>query len=261
VTAGDLLVIGGTSDARHICQLLDNASVAYTLSVATDTGAQLAGNLAGELQVGRLDAAQLEQWLRRHHTRWVIDASHPYADVVSDNLVQACQRCGVTLSRYQRPAQIDELESPLLYKVDSLEAACQIARRFGPRVLLTTGSKALAAWQQGLPGKTLLARVLPTAKVLAECEALGLGVDNLFALRGPFSEAFNQAFYQLCQPDVMITKESGAQGGYLEKVRPCLALAIPCIVLTRPAVSVTGDELLQNFDQVAARLARWLSSE
>lgn len=32
---GDVLVIGGTSDARAICQQLDAADVRYTLSVAT----------------------------------------------------------------------------------------------------------------------------------------------------------------------------------------------------------------------------------
>lgn len=34
---GDVLVMGGTSDARMLCQQLDAANVAYTLSVATPT--------------------------------------------------------------------------------------------------------------------------------------------------------------------------------------------------------------------------------
>ena len=42
---GDVLVIGGTSDARAICQQLDAAGVRYTLSVATTT-VSLAGSTA-----------------------------------------------------------------------------------------------------------------------------------------------------------------------------------------------------------------------
>ena len=42
---GDVLVIGGTSDARAICQQLDAADVRYTLSVATPTGERLAGDI------------------------------------------------------------------------------------------------------------------------------------------------------------------------------------------------------------------------
>jgi precorrin-6A/cobalt-precorrin-6A reductase len=47
VSHGDVLVMGGTSDARAICQQLDAAGVRYTLSVATPTGQQLAGDIRG----------------------------------------------------------------------------------------------------------------------------------------------------------------------------------------------------------------------
>ncbi|PSF37331.1 cobalt-precorrin-6A reductase, partial [Escherichia coli] len=46
---GDVLVMGGTSDARMLCQQLDAANVAYTLSVATPTGKQLAGDIKGQV--------------------------------------------------------------------------------------------------------------------------------------------------------------------------------------------------------------------
>ena len=45
---GDVLVIGGTSDARAICQQLDAADVRYTLSVATPTGERLGRYAGGE---------------------------------------------------------------------------------------------------------------------------------------------------------------------------------------------------------------------
>ena len=46
---GEVLVMGGTSDARALCQQLDAANVAYTLSVATPTGKQLAGDIKGQV--------------------------------------------------------------------------------------------------------------------------------------------------------------------------------------------------------------------
>jgi precorrin-6A/cobalt-precorrin-6A reductase len=58
----------------------------------------------------------------------------------------------------------------------------------------------------------------------------------------------------------MITKASGAEGGYREKVQPCLDAGIPCIVITRPAPLVTGDELLESQAAFAGRLARWLAA-
>ena len=61
---GDVLVVGGTSDARAICQLLDAAQVQYTVSVATPTGAALAGDIAGQVRCGRLELAEMVEALQ-----------------------------------------------------------------------------------------------------------------------------------------------------------------------------------------------------
>ncbi|MEN0614752.1 cobalt-precorrin-6A reductase [Klebsiella indica] len=257
---GEVLVMGGTSDARALCQQLDAARVKYTLSVATATGKQLAGDLQGQVRCGRLDLQEMVAWLKANRTRWVIDASHPYAEAVSRNIIRACAEAGVLLSRYQRPEQLSGLTHPLLYTVRNIDEACEVARGLGQRVLLTTGSKDLARWRAGLAGKTLLARVLPVPDAIAQCAELGFGVNEIFALCGPFSAGFNAAFYRQCRADVVITKASGAEGGYQEKVQPCLDAGIPCIVVTRPAPLVTGEELLESQAAFARRLARWLAA-
>ncbi|MGY0162118.1 cobalt-precorrin-6A reductase [Edwardsiella tarda] len=259
MTAGEVLVIGGTSDARALCQQLDAAGVNYTLSVATPTGGALAAGLLGQVRCGRMERAQMEAWLRANGTRWVIDASHPYAELVSRNIGAACQALGVTLTRYQRPTQLSALTHPLLHRAADIEAACALARPLGQRVLLTTGSKDLARWCAGLPEKTLLARVLPLPEVVAHCAALGLGVGQIFALCGPFDAAFNAAFYRHCRADVVISKDSGAEGGYQEKVLPCLDAGIPCIVVSRPTPPVTGETVLDSPSAFQQRLARWLA--
>jgi precorrin-6A/cobalt-precorrin-6A reductase len=253
--------MGGTSDARLICQQLDAAGVNYTLSVATPTGQHLAGGIRGEVRCGRMDFAAMVTWLTQNQTRWVVDASHPYAEVVSDTITRACQQVKVLLSRYQRPDQLAELEHPLLHKVSTLEAACEVAKGLGQRVLLTTGSKDLARWRAGLAEKTLLARVLPVADVMTQCAENGFGVTEIYAMCGPFSAEFNAAFYRQCRADVMITKASGAEGGYQEKVQPCLDAGIPCIVITRPMPAVSGEELLESQDAFSQRLRRWLANQ
>jgi precorrin-6A/cobalt-precorrin-6A reductase len=260
VNHGEVLVFGGTSDARALCRLLDEAKVGYTLSVATPTGEQLAGDIQGRVRCGRLEREEMIAWLKANRTRWVIDASHPYAEAVSDNIRRACATAGVPLSRYQRPDQLSGLRHPLLFYVRSIEEACETARPLGERVLLTTGSKDLARWRAGLAEKTLLARVLPVPEVIAQCAGLGFGVGEIFALCGPFSAEFNAAFYRQCRADVVVTKASGAEGGYREKVQPCLDAGIPCIVIARPASGVTGEELLESLAAFEQRLARWLAA-
>ncbi|MFP5596887.1 cobalt-precorrin-6A reductase [Kluyvera sp. 142486] len=258
---GDVLVVGGTSDARALCLLLDAAQVHYTVSVATPTGEALAGDIQGQVRCGRLTREEMVAWLREQGTRWVIDASHPYAEAVSRNVLDACTEAGVLLSRYQRPDQQGELTHPLLHNVTSIDQACERIKPLGQRVLLTTGSKDLALWRAGLAEKTLLARVLPVPNVVQQCADLGFGVGEIFAICAPFSAEFNAAFYRHCRADVVVTKASGTEGGYLEKVQPCLDAGLPCIVITRPAPLVAGDELLESQSAFAERLARWLADD
>ncbi|MFC0228427.1 cobalt-precorrin-6A reductase [Serratia aquatilis] len=252
-------IFGGTSDARLICQLLDRAGEGYSVSVASEAGRQLAEGILGQIVVGRMDSGEMAHYLQQHGIHWVIDASHPYANALSENVIAACHRQKIRLTRYQRPSDIERLSHPLLHKVNSVEEACRLAQTLGPKVLLTTGSKQLAEYQSALRGKKLLVRVLPTAEVLMQCEALGLGVDNIIALRGPFSASLNRALYETYQPDVVITKESGNQGGYLQKVEPCLALRIPCIVVRRPTplAAERWDEQVSSLDAFAQLLSLW----
>ena len=60
----------------------------YTLSVATPTGERLAGDIRGQIRCGRMEAADGGVAQSAAH-RWVIDASHPYAEVVSQNSAPA----------------------------------------------------------------------------------------------------------------------------------------------------------------------------
>ncbi|AYA40815.1 cobalt-precorrin-6A reductase [Xenorhabdus nematophila] len=238
-------IFGGTSDARQICAMMDIAGIDYCLSVATLTGAQQAREIGGEIVIGRMESEEMAKYLQQRGTRVVIDASHPYAERLSQNIVSACQKLGIPLIRYVRPSDIDVVEHPLIHKVTTIEQACEAASGLGARILLTTGSKQLADYLMHLKGKTVLARVLPTAEVLAMCEACDLSVDQIFALKGPFSADFNRAFYQFCQAEVVITKESGEQGGFKEKIEPCLSLGLPCIVICRPSYPFTSEGITQ----------------
>jgi precorrin-6A/cobalt-precorrin-6A reductase len=229
-------LFGGTSDARALCAVLDQLQLDYSVSVATDTGRELAGDIGGSVHVGRLDEPAMIDWLATRGVKWVIDAAHPYASALHANIRAACQALDLRLLRFERPSEIESIVHPLLTVVDDIAAACEVARSLGERVLLTTGSKDLARYQHALPEKLLLARVLPTSTVLAECEALGFGVEQIIAMKGPFDAELNRALYRACRCDLVITKESGAEGGYQEKVRPCLELGIPCIVIRRPHI-------------------------
>ncbi|MDW6005196.1 precorrin-6A reductase [Vibrio mangrovi] len=229
-----VLVFGGTSDAVEICRMLEQYHIRYTLSVATPEGEAAAQSLTAPVIQGRMDSETMCAWIVEHRVDCVIDAAHPYAQILRETIVNAGMNSACPVIRYERPALHDFIEHPLVIRVGSIAKACQRILPEQQKILLTTGSKDLALFSRLLTDKTLYARVLPTSGVVAECESLGLGSDQIIAMKGPFSAAMNHALYDTIQPDVVITKESGQAGGFAEKVAPCIELGMTCIVIERP---------------------------
>ncbi|MEG1501539.1 MAG: precorrin-6A/cobalt-precorrin-6A reductase, partial [Clostridiales bacterium] len=83
-------------------------------------------------------------------------------------------------------------------------------------------------------GSRILARVLPTSDILKKCEDLGLAANQIIAVQGPFSADFNLAVYRDHQIDILVTKDSGPEGGVGEKVYPALAAGLQVLMIRRP---------------------------
>ncbi|WP_165311449.1 precorrin-6A reductase [Vibrio ziniensis] len=246
-----VLVFGGTSDALMLCEALAARDIHFTLSVATEEGKHSAKQFESNVILGRMDSSAMREFIQRNHVDYVIDAAHPYAQVLRLTIVVACEGIQCPVMRYERPSYEPQVshstlesatneksqsihDSPLVIKATNVMDACRKITGSQQRVLLTTGSKDLETFKRMLRDKVLFARVLPVAEVISECNALGLGIENIIAMKGPFTRNMNHALYEMLQPDVVITKESGSVGGFGGKVEPCIELGIPCIVIERP---------------------------
>jgi precorrin-6x reductase len=53
-------------------------------------------------------------------------------------------------------------------------------------------------------------------------------------MQGPFSETLNRAMFEAADARILVTKDSGREGGFPEKVRAAKALGMKVAVLERP---------------------------
>ncbi|RHK06842.1 precorrin-6A reductase [Enterococcus casseliflavus] len=224
-----ILILGGTSESIEIAQNLNELGIPYFLSTATDYGGQLAKKVAQNVQLGRLSAAELSAFIKKHQIKVLLDATHPFASAVSRNAMEAAAKNRLPYLRFERPSLVPDG----IVTVSTIEEACQFACKASGKIYLTTGSKNLPEFLKYLPIQRVIARVLPTAEVLTFTERLGLRAEQIEAIRGPFSTEMNRALMRRNQASVLITKESGKAGGFLEKLAACKDLEIPAIVLTR----------------------------
>lgn len=234
------LVLAGTSDGRLLAEELAQRGHEVLLSVLTAYGAELAGErleaekIRLKIRYGAFSVDQLAETLRREGFAALVDASHPYAKRLHETAKEAALLSGSPYFRYVRPSGIKGEEH--VYWAKDITEAAELAAGFGDRILLTTGSKDLSDWlqQPDLAGKTVYVRVLPTSQVLSKCEALGLKPWQIIAAQGPFSQAWNEAMISQLRINVMVAKDSGAEGGTPEKILACKRLSIPLILLVRP---------------------------
>ena len=230
-----ILVLGGTSDSLEICDRINRyEDLSYTLSVTTSYGEDLARRHAKNVITGKLTKEDMVRFIEKNNINKIIDATHPYAIEVSKNAIQCAKELNIDYLRYERKSLIEDISYENKYIVSSIEEACKIAREKGRNIFIGTGSKNLPKIVELIPDRNLIVRVLPTSDVILSCESLGLNADNIIAMKGPFSQSINDKHYNV---DIVVTKESGIAGGFLEKVNACETLQIPVVIITREKIN------------------------
>lgn len=237
-----IVIFGGTTEGRDISRILADAGAEVTVCVVSDYGARQQGEHPGvTVLVGPRDAEAMEEVLRGKDL--CIDATHPYATEASVNIRTAARDSGLRLIRLRRAEDtfgggLEKELSRTIVWADSREEAAALAREktdpIQGNLLLTTGVRDLPYYAEALDRQRLYPRVLPSEESIASCKENGIPDRNIIAIQGPFSAQLNIALIREYHIAAMITKESGAAGGFREKLQACRTCAIPAIVIARP---------------------------
>lgn len=244
-----LIVFSGTSEGHALCRFLSGLGAEADAFVATEYGGAVMEPLPGiRVHTGRLDAGQMTEVMGAGAL--VVDATHPYASAVTENIRKACAQAGAEYLRLLRPRT--EAEGVVTVP-DTAAAVAWLAGHAG-KALLTTGSKELDAYA-AVPDykERLYPRVLPTAGVLQKCEALGFPGAHVIAMQGPFSHALNAALLQQTGATILVTKDTGVSGGFAEKLSAAREMGATVLMIARP----TAEEGL-TLEQMQALLLRRL---
>ncbi|MCM1091731.1 MAG: precorrin-6A reductase [Butyrivibrio sp.] len=223
---GRILIFAGTTEGRRLAELLARSGLPALVCVATEYGKEVMKPLSGvELRQGRMNAEEMLALMQSENFPVVVDATHPFATEVSANIRAAAGEAGTKYLRLQRATdarrQSREGTGNKTLGVEyfeSNEACAEALMRTDGNVLLTVGSKELAAYCscEGLRER-LIARVLPSGDSIAVCREQRLTGKQIIAMQGPFSEELNRALIREYHIACMVTKESGTTGGFEEK--------------------------------------------
>lgn len=227
-----ILLFAGTTEGREIAEALIGAPVSVTVSVATEYGETLitpAENV--HVTFGRKNAEEIETLLNETQAQLLIDATHPYAVEVTKTLKAVAEKTG---TEYVRVLRGRENANGCVFVSDT-DAAVEYLNGTQGSVLLTVGSKELARYTAvNNFEERLYARILPVKESADAAFALGFTGKHLICMQGPFSEELNAAMLRAIGAGYLVTKDTGASGGFAEKIRAAKTLGVIPVVIRRP---------------------------
>ncbi|WP_034630925.1 precorrin-6A reductase [Desulfotruncus alcoholivorax] len=249
-----ILILGGTSESREITVMLVREGYQVLACAATPYGGSLLKEAgANEVIQQRISERELIDLIQSRGIQILIDATHPFAELVTTIAQSACRRAGIPYLRYERPGCTIP-EHALIHRVQGYAAAAQkSAELAGKTVFVTTGTKTLPIFYHEAQnqGKRVVARILPDLEGLKLCLGLGIPPGDIIAMQGPFSTALNKTLLNEFKADVLVTKDSGTAGGVAAKIEAALSLSVPVVLIERP-ISVHGS--VDNIEQLLSEI-------
>ncbi|MDH6139285.1 MULTISPECIES: cobalt-precorrin-6A reductase [Kitasatospora] len=242
-----ILILGGTTEGRQLAAALAaEPSVRVTSSLA---GRVAEPRLpAGEVRVGGFGgAAGLAAWLREQQVHTLIDATHPFAQVISRNAAEAAAATHTPLLALRRPSWVP-VPGDRWHSVDSLAAAAALLPSLGRRALLTTGRLGLSEFTQ-VTGVHLVARSVepPEPPLPADLTVL--------LERGPFTLDGERAVFREHRIDLLVTKDSGG-AATAPKLAVARELGLPVVLVRRPEAPA-GVQVVTDVAEALGELGLW----
>jgi precorrin-6A/cobalt-precorrin-6A reductase len=244
-----ILILGGTTQARELAgRLAKRTDLEVIVSLAGRTKSP-APQPVPVRTGGFGGVAGLAEYLCEERIDALVDATHPYANVISANAAAAAHQAGVALIVFRRPPWRAVAGDRWTEAVDIANAV----RRLGEhprRVFVTLGRTELAPLSRAPQHFYLIRSVDPVEPPLP------LPRVRYVTDRGPFSEADDRALMTAHAIDAVIAKNSGGTATY-GKIAAARALGIDVIMLRRPApldapAVETVDEVIAWLDHAIA---------
>lgn len=237
-----ILILGGTAEARELANRLVDAGHDVITSLAGRT--QDPKLPKGGLRMGKFGGIPgLSAYLRAAGVERLVDATHPFAGMMSINAVAAAQATGVPLVRYMRPPWEQQVGDQWIIVETAAEAAAALPPNSD--VLLTTGHTGLEHFLERDDCRFLV-RTIEAPEMDLPRHA------SLLQARPPYTLESELALISREGITHLVSKNSGG-GQTKAKLEAARRLGIKVIMIARPAYGPATD--VANTDAAIRALA------
>lgn len=221
-----ILILGGTGDAHQLALALQAKNIDFIVSLAGITKRPV----ERRYQVRRGGFGGIEgliTYIENNAVTGIIDATHPFAENISNSAAKAAHQTGLPLVRYIRP-EWDTSKISGRQSVQNLDEAAR-ALPSGARAFLTVGGNSLAPFAHRSDVWFLFRGVEPMNNLFANGEAL--------VQRPPFTLKTEVDLMKDHAITHLVTKNAGG-AQTRAKIDAAIELGIPVIMVERPVLPV-----------------------
>lgn len=227
-----ILILGGTTEGRVAVRVADEAAATYYYS--TKGTLQSIECAHGIRLTGAMNAEEMECFCRDHAIKLLIDAAHPFAQVLHQTIEKVSKCLQIPVIRYER--RYPPRDEDLIWCDSYADAIHQMENKGIQRLLALSGVNTLAPLRPYWRSHTTWLRILEREESLSLAEKQGFPQESLVFYREGEDEL---KLLEQLHPDAILTKESGFSGYFTDKVNAARQFGIPVFVVKRPALPET----------------------
>ena len=242
----------GTCEGKKILSLINKYTDEIAVSTATSYGGQLLEEYKiKDLNTKPLNKEQMIEWIKKNKLDILVDGSHPYAQEVTKNAMECTRELNIKYVRYERPGALEQVSGDDIIRVKDYDEAIKYIKTLNGNVLNTTGGNNVTKFINIDFNYRVIHRILPSPAVLNKIVDAGIKIRDIIAIQGPITYDLEKAFIKQFDVKAILTKDSGVQGGVLNKFNAARDSNIKTIVIEKTKfdyeLEFNDEESLVNF--------------
>ncbi len=224
----------GTCEGKKILSLINKYTDEIAVSTATSYGGQLLEEYKiKDLNTRPLNKEQMTEWIKKNKLDILVDGSHPYAAEVTKNAMECARDLNIKYVRYERLGALEQVSGDDIIRVKDYDEAIKYIKTLNGNVLNTTGGNNVTKFINIDFNYRVIHRILPSPAVLNKIVDAGIKIRDIIAIQGPITYDLEKAFIKQFDVKAILTKDSGVQGGVLNKFKAARDSNIKTIVIEK----------------------------
>ncbi|RVU89950.1 precorrin-6A reductase [Flavobacterium columnare] len=230
-----LLVFGGTTEGKKVTKLLEKEALVYYYSTKTEIEFDK-NNQFGIYRFGVFTPNELIQFCQKNNIQTIIDASHPFAELLHECIEEAHRILSIPVIRFERKYPERIISDKIIYKKNYQEVIDYLNNNAFSTLLALTGVQTIEKLKSYWEKKTTYFRILPKKTSLEIAKKSGFPIKKMI-LEFPNNDLNDEInIIKKYNCDVILTKESGESGYLSIKIKAAKICNIPIIIIKRKPI-------------------------